>query len=526
MKTYLCVYFGSALVVQFVTPLVARIARALNIIDKPGARKVHSSPIPRIGGVGIAIGVMALTIPVLALDNTVGQAFREVQAQVTVLLGAGAFIFLIGLLDDIRSIPAHFKLLSVVAASLILCSTGARIESISLDSFSLHLGWMSWPVTVLWIAGITVAVNFIDGLDGLAAGIASIVTGAITVIAFSSGQIVMGVLMLSLLGSLTGFLFFNFNPAKIFMGDCGSMFLGFMIAAGSVVCQAKTSTLLGIALPALALGVPLFDTAFTFIRRRILDRRSVFSAERGHIHHRLLDKGLNQRYVVFLMYGVTLAVAGIGMLMFVTRNAGTVAVIVCALLLLLLVFRVAGASRIRETFLALQRNSSIARLAREDREHFENVQLQMRRARKFSTWWESICAMADKMGFDRLALVDHNKAGATNMYVWRRTEEELHPDDVFSVFIPLGPSAKGQATGLELAVRTEGSLETIGRRVSLFGRILDEHAPDSLPLCPEEQGGQPVAVRSGQPALSSSGHPQAMRSPGARTGVGRINDPR
>ena len=488
MKTYLCIYFGSGLLVQLVTPVVARIARTFGIIDSPGARKVHSAPIPRIGGVAIMTGVMALMIPVLMLNNTIGQAFREVRMQVTVLLGTGFFVFVIGLLDDARSIPARLKLLSLVAASVLLCSTGARIEFITLESnFTVHLGWLSWPITVLWITGITVAMNFIDGLDGLAAGIAAIVCGTIAVIAFTSGQIVMGVLMLSLLGSLTGFLFFNWNPAKIFMGDCGSMFLGFMIGAGSVVCQAKTSALVGVALPALALGVPLLDAAFTFIRRKILDRRSIFSAERGHIHHRLLDMGLNQRHVVILMYAVTLAVAGIGMLMFVTRDTGAIAVIACGILVLLLVFRIAGTARLRETLAALHRNSAIANQAKEERAHFEDAQLQMRRVASFDSWWESLCTMAENMGFDRLALVHKSDASTTNMFVWHRTHAELRPDETVNMIIPLGAHGVAGATAIELALRKGESLESIGRRVSLFGRLIDEHMPDAIPAQQQRQ---------------------------------------
>ncbi|NQU76679.1 MAG: undecaprenyl/decaprenyl-phosphate alpha-N-acetylglucosaminyl 1-phosphate transferase [Planctomycetes bacterium] len=433
---------------------------------------------------------MALTIPVLALNNTIGQAFREIHTQVTVLLAAAFLVFLVGLLDDIRSVPAKFKLLCLVGASLLLCSTGSRIESITLDStFELHLGWLSWPVTMLWIIGITVAMNFIDGLDGLAAGIAAIVCGVIAILAFSSGQIVMGVLMLSLVGSLTGFLFFNFNPAKIFMGDCGSMFLGFMIAGGSVVCQAKTSTLVGLALPALALGVPLTDTLLTIIRRKVLDRRSIFAAEGGHIHHRLLEKGLNQRYAVFLIYAVTLAAAGIGMLMFVTRSTGTMAVIGCAVCFLVVVFRVAGAARIRETIAAFQRNSAIAKEVKQQRSHFEEVQLQLRNSRCFADWWQTLCGMADRMEFDRLALVHRKAVGRTNMYVWRRTEESLHPNEIATVTIPL---SDGKSSRIELSVRTNTSLESVGRRVSLFGRLIDERSLASMPQAEEHNEVQVV----------------------------------
>ncbi len=337
---------------------------------------------PRIGGVAIVMGTMLTILPVLLLDNRVSQALSKLAEghnQVFALLGASFVVFLVGLLDDARSIPAKVKFLALLAASLVLCSTGARIESITIDAHTvIQLGWLSWPVTILWIIAITVAMNFIDGLDGLAGGIAAIVCGVLVVLAFYGQHVVMGALMLALLGSLVGFLFFNWNPAKIFMGDCGSMFLGFMIGGASVVCQTKVQTLVGLAMPALALGVPLFDTLLTFIRRRVLNRRSIFSAERGHIHHRLLDMGIGQRMAVVLMYLVTAVMAGIALLLiFTNNNTGILAVTVCGFLLLLLVFRIAGASRFRETIAALHRNSAIAHQVRVEREAFEEVQLQL-----------------------------------------------------------------------------------------------------------------------------------------------------
>ncbi len=505
MRTYLCVYFGAALVVQLATPLIARVARALNIIDVPGARKVHTKAVPRIGGVAIVAGVLAPTLAVLALGNVIGDAFREVSAQVTVLLVSAILVFAVGLLDDIRSVPARLKLLSLVGGALALAASGARIDSITLDeSFAWQLGWLSWPVTVLWVVGITVAMNFIDGLDGLAAGIAAVGCGVIAVLAFLSGQTVMAVLMLALLGSLTGFLFFNFNPAKIFMGDCGSMFLGFVIAGGSLVCQAKTSALVGLALPALALGVPLFDTMFTVVRRRILDRRSIFSAERGHIHHRLLDMGLNQRAALVVIYGVTLATAGVGMLMLVTRDSGAVAVLAFGILLLLVAFRIAGASRLRETLAAVRRNSDIARKAKEERHHFEDAQLQMRRAVDFEHWWRSLCQMAESMDFERLALTHRSDENTTDTYVWQRSVKPLPPEEAVSIFLPLGAGKATGASRIELTMKVNGSLETIGRRASLFGRLLDEH--DLATVASRAKVAQPAALRSMRRLLGRIDH--------------------
>ena len=320
------------------TPLTIWFARKYNIMDRVSARKVHSMPTPRIGGVVIFLSTVILTTVVLILNNKIGQEFRSIQKQILALLAAGSFIFLIGLADDLTSLRARHKFIAQILAALALCMAGVRIESINAANlFTLNFGLFSYPITIFWIVAITNAVNLIDGLDGLAAGICAIACGSIAVLAFSSGNVIMVVLMLAILGSLTGFLFFNFNPARIFMGDCGSMFLGFILASGSVICAAKSNTMVSLALPALAFGLPIFDTVFSMLRR-YLARWPIMSPDRGHLHHRLLDLGLLHRDAVIVMYGITAAATGAGLFMMVTRGGGTIAVFFCVLLLLILVF--------------------------------------------------------------------------------------------------------------------------------------------------------------------------------------------
>ena len=475
VKTYACVYLGSALVAIVGTPIAIRLAKVWGLVDAPGVRKVHKSPIPRVGGIAIVAAMLALVIPVLILNNDIGQAFRKIQAKVIILLVAAVFVFAVGLIDDIRGLRAKLKLLCLAGAALAVCASGSRIDSVGLGSmFEWELGWASWPITVLWIVGVTVALNFMDGLDGLAAGIAAIVCAVIVVFAFYQGQLVMAVLMLALLGSLTGFLFYNFNPAKIFMGDCGSMFLGFVIGGGSVVCAAKKSTLVGIALPALALGVPILDALFTMIRRGILDRRSIFTAERGHIHHRLLDKGLRHRNVVLLIYAATLLTAGMAMCLLITQSAAILVVFLSALAFLLLLFHCVGSARLGETVKAIRRNSAIARKAREDKSNFEDAQLAAREAETFETWWQTVTGLAEKMEFDRLAFTVQDNGSSAYATVWRRTEEKLTPRQVLQLTIPVGGGNGDLVSWFELSVRPNGSLEAVGRRLMYFGRMIDE----------------------------------------------------
>ncbi len=475
METYVFVFFGAALVAQMATPYVARLARLLKLTDAPGPRKVHRHPIPRVGGIAIVAATLAMVVPVLMLDNVTGQAFRRIRAEIVVLLAASVFMFAVGLVDDIRGLTGKAKFFSIMLAATAVYAVGGRIDSIGLDGvFEWELGWLSLPLTILWIATVTVAMNFIDGLDGLAAGIAAVACGLIALFAFYTGQTVMGVLMLALLGSLVGFLFFNFNPAKIFMGDCGSMFLGFTIAAGSVVCTATTATLTGLALPAAALGVPLVDAVFTIIRRRVLDRRSMFSAERGHIHHRLLDAGLNHRRAVYAIYGMTLLGAGTGVLMLLMRQEATLYLLLGAFTGLLVLFHLVGSARLRETLGAMRRNSAIAQQVKAERQIFEDMQLQIRVAHTFDEWWDTLCAMADAMEFDHLALVAPGSERASAMTVWRRENVRLSPDDVVRLMMPLGHGRDLHGPRLDVAVRPLLPMETIGRRMMLFGRLLDE----------------------------------------------------
>ena len=187
------------------TPIVTRLAKARGLVDTPGVRKVHKRPIPRVGGIALVVAMLALVIPVLLLDNTIGEAFRSVQAKVIMLLVAAVFAFAVGLIDDIRNVRANLKLLCLVGGALAVCASGARIDSIAFGSlFELQLGWASWPVTVLWIVGVTVALNFIDGLGQLASGKRAIVCGTICLFALHGGQIVMAALVQALLGELGG----------------------------------------------------------------------------------------------------------------------------------------------------------------------------------------------------------------------------------------------------------------------------------------------------------------------------------
>jgi len=288
--------------------------------------------------------------------------------------------------------------------------------------------------------------------------------------------------MLAMLGSLTGFLFFNFNPAKIFMGDCGSMFLGFTIASSSILCHAKSSTLVGLALPVVALGVPIFDTLFSMLRR-FLERRSMFAPDRRHFHHRLIDLGLNQRHVVITIYTVTLLAAGLGMFMMVTRNSSSLLVFLSILLLLLLVFRIVGSIRLRETIAGLQEKYTLSSQMKEERRSFEEAQLVFRQAATFNQWWQAVSKAAESMGFLSLSLPLTNRDGTHHKLTWQQKVKtpNIGHEELLKVNVPVQDRRSGPHLNLKAEVCKNGSLESAGRRIALFTRLFDEHDIVDLP---------------------------------------------
>ena len=504
MKTYFTIYFGSVLVAMILVPIVSRLAKRYRLVDAPGPRKVHKIPVPRIGGIVFVISTLALVLPVFFLDNDIGRSFREEHREYVFLLVSACIIFAMGFVDDLRSVPPGIKLLCLVGASLAICASGSTMRSISMGaSFELELGWMAWPLTVIWITTITVGMNFIDGLDGLAAGVAAIACGAVALLALWSGQMVMAVLMLALLGSLTGFLFFNFHPAKIFMGDGGAMFVGFMLAAGSLVCQAKTCTLVGLALPALVLGVPILDAAFTVIRRGILCRRSIFSPERGHLHHRLLDLGMPQATVAIIIYAITIVGASIGMLMLAVTSAWSLGLLAGGCVFIFTVFVCLGAARIRETIGAIKGIRATTRKKKEDKQCFEDLQLRMSQAMSFSAWWESLCLMAERMQFQNLELSLQDNGHRTAEYRWNLSTDENRACRTTDFTLPL------DVNGSEVKVRIgkNGSLEATCRQVTLLGRLMDEFPPPrekSYELVPQSVARAEVVPRENEAVSSTS----------------------
>lgn len=315
MRSYVAAFLVALVVAALLTPIVRRLGLRLGAVSEPGGRHVHRASIPRLGGIAIALALIAPIVGLFLVDTVVAAGFREASRLVIGMLIGATALCVVGVIDDTRGLRALYKLVAQVTAAVVAFGFGFRIEAVQLPVIGvLEMGIFALPITVIWIVGVTNAVNLIDGLDGLAAGVVFFAAMTNFVVAYLSGSVFVAVLMAAMMGSLVGFLFYNFNPARIFMGDSGSYFLGFVLAASSLAgSMQKASTAVSLLVPVIALGVPIFDTLFSMVRR-FLERRPVFSPDRGHIHHRLLDIGVTHRRAVILLYGVSvvLTVAAIG----------------------------------------------------------------------------------------------------------------------------------------------------------------------------------------------------------------------
>ena len=290
-----------AAVISFAaTPLVKKLAISVGAIDVPkDDRRMHKKPIPRLGGLAIFI---AFVVSVLLFAD-IGREMRGI------LLGA-LIIVALGVLDDIHTLRALPKFLVQILAAVVVVLHGCRIEFISnpvVTSSATYLrlgGVVSVAVTIIWIVAITNAVNFIDGLDGLAVGVSGISAATMLIVAILVAEQNVALIMAALFGACLGFIPYNFNPAKIFMGDTGSTFLGFILATMSIQGLFKLYAIISFAVPFLILGIPIFDICFAVIRR-LAKGQNPMTADRGHVHHRLIDMGFDQKQSVMITYMLT-----------------------------------------------------------------------------------------------------------------------------------------------------------------------------------------------------------------------------
>ncbi len=321
---YILAFIIALLVSFLLTPYVKKLAFKIGALDQPDHRKVHSTVMPRLGGLAIYCGFVVAVVCTMHITKDI----------MGILIGS-TVILILGVLDDVYQLPAKVKLLGQIFAAGILVFFGIQIQWLNNPMGGyLYLEYFSIPFTIFWIVSMTNVVNLMDGLDGLAAGVSAIASITVIFVALQQGFIPVAIITAALAGGIIGFIKYNFNPATIFMGDTGSMFLGYMLAAISIFGAVKSAATIALIVPAIALGLPIMDTAFAILRR-YNNGQPIFKPDKGHLHHRLLALGLSQKQVVLLMYLIS-TVLSIGAV-FLAKAEGYFSVVILVVMLILII---------------------------------------------------------------------------------------------------------------------------------------------------------------------------------------------
>jgi UDP-GlcNAc:undecaprenyl-phosphate GlcNAc-1-phosphate transferase len=307
MYSFLFLAASSLTICLALTPLCRDLFRRAGLLDRPDRRrKIHERPVPRVGGIPIAAAYAGSFLLLLRSPFLAGSVLSLHLALVWKLLPAAGVIFVTGLVDDLIGLKSWQKLFGQMAAALCAYWGGVQVMGIA---GHLTDSWWSLPLTLIWLVGCANAFNLIDGVDGLATGLGLFATLASLLAALAQGNVALALAIMPLAGALLGFLRYNFNPASIFLGDSGSLLVGFLLGCYGVLWSQRSASFLAMTAPLMALAIPILDVILS-IARRFLRRAPIFGADRGHIHHRLLDRGLSPRRVALLLY----AVGGLGAL--------------------------------------------------------------------------------------------------------------------------------------------------------------------------------------------------------------------
>lgn len=471
-------FAGAALVTILVTPLTIVLARRFGLFDRPDARRVHKTPTPRLGGIGIMSGILIAGLLSIVIRNIATPSTApKINLQLLAIGGASLFVFLVGLLDDLRTVSSRYKLLTLIAASLVVCGAGVTFDDLLFGGKSvLAFQWLNWSVTTLWIIGITVAISFHDGLDGLAASVTFLGSSILAIVLTMNGDLLEATIPIVLSGALLGFLVFNWHPAKTFMGDCGSLTIGFMLGCSTVLANSSIGTMRGVVLPTLALCVPISDAALTLFRRHYQQRRSIFSAEEGHLHHSLLKRGMSHPQVVFTILAVSIIAIAIGLLSLQYEGWGTLGGLSLLIPLMWGTFRLGGSIRTSEMIDALKRKHISDRTSLHYRESFEALQLEFNHVSTFAEWWQVICRTADKLDFIVVRIPVTARDGSTRLLEWTCADDRWQGCTRLSATVPIADRRRNSEplqASIEIAAAT--TLESAGERLALFSRLMSEY---------------------------------------------------
>jgi UDP-GlcNAc:undecaprenyl-phosphate GlcNAc-1-phosphate transferase len=455
------------------TPVCRSLCKRLGWVDYPDARKLHRDPIPRTGGIAIFLGYAA-TMCLLLLYVREGQYASGMFPGMRALLPAILVAFATGLLDDILGLKPWMKLLGQLIAAGLACNAGVLIQGFA--GYSITNTWWHVPLTVLWLVGCANAFNLIDGLDGLAVGVGLFATATAFLSALLSGNIALALMTAPLLGALLGFLPYNFSPASIFMGDCGSLTVGFLLGCFGVIWSQKAATLFGMTAPLIALAVPLLDTALA-MSRRFLRRQPIFGADRGHIHHRLLARGFTPRRVAYMIYASAGVAAGLALLLNSSYAGGVPLVVFCAVIWLAvqyLSYEEFDAAR-RVLFGGLFRRALNGDLSVHHLEH------AIQSAATLDECWAALLQASRDFGFSKATLRVHGRE-------FTAVITEASPAECWALSIPINGSSH-----LDWSIPFRSPSNAVIAPLALTLRTVLGAKLDTLPLGPQAAAAPPLA---------------------------------
>ena len=441
MRTYLGLFILALLFTLLATPVVRALGRRIRAFGK-GHDGRDQPQIPRLGGLAIFLATLAAWGVLLLIPNMMRARFLSEWRTLLTLWVPGTLVLVAGVYDDLAGATPRQKLLVETLAAAMVWWAGFRIVSLPIVGYRIQSPLLSLVLTAFWIVAVTNSLNLIDGLDGLAAGIAFFVTGSVFVVSLIQGNYFVCILAITLAGALLGFLRFNFAPATIFLGDSGSLFLGFVLATLAVHTSQKSSTLVAIVVPFVAFGLPLLDTSLT-VMRRFLGGRPLFLADRDHIHHRLLQNRLTLKVVVLVLYGLA-ALFSLGSLLILQSTGSLVALV--AVLAGASAWFLTGGLRYEELS---EVNAYVARAWQSQRRVLANQILirkaarQLEEARCVEGSWQVLLSALEALDFDAVTcqLSQWPNGRVPSLSGWSRWGEESS-NESWNVSIPLRAGEK------------------------------------------------------------------------------------
>jgi UDP-GlcNAc:undecaprenyl-phosphate/decaprenyl-phosphate GlcNAc-1-phosphate transferase len=460
------------------TPLCRNLFLRLDVVDRPDAdRKFHGRPIPRVGGIPImlsyagGLGIMLLVAPTAA---TISVQHKELLWS---LLPAAGLVFVIGLIDDIVGLKPWQKLTGQTTAAIVAVSLGARLTLFQGHVASL---WLSVPLSLVWLLACTNALNLIDGMDGLAAGVGLLASLATLLVAVLSHNLGLAVATVPLVGCLLAFLRYNFNPASIFLGDCGSLTIGFMLGCFGLIWSRHTGTMLGLAAPLMTLALPLIDVCLS-IGRRYLRNVPIFKGDRGHIHHMMLARGFNTRAATLILYGVCVIAAFLALVQTFGdyRFHGLVIIVFCVLVYV-------GVNYLGYIELAAARRTlsrkMILSVVKED-VYLHELTQAVSRIKTLPDYWDVVLAVCKDMNFTTV----HMQMQGVH---FEEVLEDRGANPSWNLSLSLGPRGSLRVT------RTAGheAPDYMMRALVHLQKLIEEKELSGVPKAVEAKGSAPISL--------------------------------